>query len=85
MSCVKAIPLSRARATLAEVVDSAASEPVALERRGRPAVVLLSPARYAELLAAEEESEDVAAFDAALAEGGPAIPWEQVRVDLGWA
>jgi len=24
------------------------------------------------------------AFDAALAEEGPNIPWEQVKADLGW-
>ncbi len=31
-----------------------------------------------------EEVEDVAAFDAAMAEGGDAIPWEDVKADLGW-
>jgi hypothetical protein len=31
-----------------------------------------------------EETEDVAAFDAAMAEVGDNIPWEQVRADLGW-
>jgi hypothetical protein len=28
--------------------------------------------------------EDIAAFDEAMAEEGPTIPWEQVRADLGW-
>lgn len=31
------------------------------------------------------EDADVAAFDAAVAEEGPNVPWEQVKVDLGWA
>jgi len=26
----------------------------------------------------------VAAFDAAMAEDGAIIPWEQVKADLGW-
>jgi len=57
---------------------------VVLERYGRPAAVLVSPDRYEQLLDALEESEDVAAFDAAMAEKGNNIPWEQVRADLGW-
>ena len=32
-----------------------------------------------------EDAEDIAAFDAALAEGGEAIPWEQVQAELGWS
>jgi hypothetical protein len=31
-----------------------------------------------------EDAEDVAAFDAAMQEEGPNIPWEQVKADLGW-
>ena len=46
--------------------------------------MLVSPERYAQLLDALEESEDVAAFDAALAEEGDNIPWDQVKADLGW-
>ena len=32
-----------------------------------------------------EEVEDVAAFDAAMAEEGENIPWDQVKADLVWA
>jgi PHD/YefM family antitoxin component YafN of YafNO toxin-antitoxin module len=46
--------------------------------------VVLSPERYEALLEAEEELEDVEAFDEALAEQAPTIPWEQVKADLGW-
>jgi hypothetical protein len=44
----------------------------------------VSTKRYDELLAAFEDAEDVAASDAALAEEGPNIPWEQAKRDLGW-
>ena len=44
----------------------------------------LSPERYEQLMAALEEAEDTAAFDAAMEEEGPNIPWEQVKTDLGW-
>jgi antitoxin Phd len=78
------VPVSEARTRLAEVIEMAQREPVVLERYGEPAAVLLSPVRYRDLLAALEEVEDVAAFDAAMAEEGANIPWEQVKQDLGW-
>jgi antitoxin Phd len=76
--------VSEAREKLSEAVEMARHETVVLERYGRPAAVLLSPERYEELMDALEESEDVTAFDAAMAEDGPDIPWEQVKADLGW-
>ena len=76
--------VSEARDRLAEVIDSAKSEAVVLERYGKAAAVVLSPERYEELLDAFEEAEDIDAFDAAMAEEGSNIPWEQVRSDLGW-
>lgn len=78
------INVSAARENLPEAVERARTEPVFLERYGRPAAVLISPERYAQLLAALEDAEDVAAFDAAMAEEGPNIPWEQAKADLGW-
>ena len=74
-----------AREKLAEAIDTAQSEAVVLERYGRPAAVLVSMERYEQLLDTFEASEDVAAFDAAMAEEGDNIPWEQVKADLGWS
>ena len=76
--------ISAARANLPSAVELAQTEAVVLERHGRPAAVLVSPDHYERLVAALEETEDVAAFDAAMAEEGPNIPWEQVKADLGW-
>ena len=76
--------MSAARDRLPEAVELARSEAVILERYGHPAAVLVSPERYDELMSALEEVGDVAAFDAAMAEEGPNIPWEQVKADLGW-
>ncbi|MGI8660118.1 MAG: type II toxin-antitoxin system Phd/YefM family antitoxin [Thermoleophilaceae bacterium] len=76
--------VSEARERLSEAVETAHTEAVFLERYGRPAAVLLSPERFEELTRALEEAEDVAAFDAAMAEEGDNIPWEQVKADLGW-
>jgi prevent-host-death family protein len=82
---VAKISVSKARSKLAEVVELSQSEPVELEHYGRRAAVIVSPDRYDAMLEALEESQDAAAFDAALAESGDNIPWEQVRIDLGWS
>jgi antitoxin Phd len=76
--------ISAARENLADAVERARSEPVVLERYGRPAAVLVSPEHYARLVAGLEDAEDIEAFDAAMAEEGPNIPWEQAKADLGW-
>ena len=36
------------------------------------------------MMEALEDAEDVAAFDEAMADEGPNIPWSQVKADLGW-
>jgi PHD/YefM family antitoxin component YafN of YafNO toxin-antitoxin module len=82
--CVTSLNISDARDNLPRAVELAKTEAVFLERYDRRAAVLLSPERYEELMDALEEVEDVATFDAAMAEEGPNIPWDQVKVDLGW-
>lgn len=72
------------RANLPGAIETAKTEAVILERNGHRAAVMVSPERYDELMDALEGQEDVAAVDAALAEGGEPIPWEQVMKDLGW-
>lgn len=76
--------MSDARDNLPAAMETARTEAVFVQRRGRPAGVLVSPERYEQLMTALEDAEDVAAFDAAMAEEGPNIPWAQVKVDLGW-
>jgi antitoxin Phd len=76
--------MSAARQNLPDAVDKARTEPVILERYGRAAAVLVSPEHYARLVAALEDAEDAEAFDAAIAEEGPNIPWDQAKADLGW-
>ncbi len=76
--------ISAARENLTDAVELARTEAVFLERYGRPAAVLVSPEQYGKLIEALEDADDVAAFDAAMDEEGPNIPWEQVKADLGW-
>lgn len=78
------ISTSEARKSFAAVIETAQHEAVIVERRGEAQAVVLSPAQYDRLMSAAEETDDIAAFDAAMAEEGPDIPWEQVKADLGW-
>ncbi len=79
------ISAADARNHLSEVIARSRSEAVFIERRGERAAVVVSPEQYERMIEALEEAEDVAAFDEAIAEEGPDIPWAQVKADLGWA
>jgi PHD/YefM family antitoxin component YafN of YafNO toxin-antitoxin module len=77
--------VSAARERLPDAIEAARSDAVFLERYGRTVAVLISPERYDQMMEAVEDAEDVDLFDEAIAKGGPTIPWEQVKADLGWA
>lgn len=82
--------VSDARARLADVVDTARVEhnPVYLTRRGRRVAAVIDAEDLERLIAAVEDLDDIEAAAAARAEldeGETAIPWEQVKADLGLA
>lgn len=82
--------VSNARARLADVVDSARVEhnPVYLTRRGQRVAAVIDADDLDRLIAAAEDLADLEAVARARAEmedGEAAIPWEQVKADLGLA
>lgn len=82
--------VSDARARLADVVDAArvGHDPVYLTRRGHRVAAVIDAEDLDRLIAAAEDLADIEAAHAArteITEGEPAIPWEQVRADLGLA
>lgn len=84
-STMSIVSVADARKHLSDVIARSKSEAVFIERRGQRAAVVVSPEQYERMLEAVEDVEDVAAFDEAMAEEGPSIPWAQVKADLGWA
>ncbi|MGH1505375.1 MAG: type II toxin-antitoxin system Phd/YefM family antitoxin [Acidimicrobiales bacterium] len=80
-----------ARARLADVVDRAriGRRPVFLTRRGHRVAAVVDAAQLDELLEAAEDLADIRAAAAARAEmeetGETAIPWDEVKADLGLA
>ena len=79
------ISVAGARSNLSTVITDSQREAVFIERRGQLAAVVISPEQYERMMEALEDAEDVAAFDEAMAEEGPSIPWSQVKADLGWS
>lgn len=82
--------VSEARARLADVVDAARVDhaPVYLTRRGQRVAAVIDADDLDSLIAAAEDLADLKAARAARAElddGESAIPWEQVKADLGLA
>lgn len=83
-SDMSSVSVAEARNNFSEIIAQSQTEAVFIERRGQQAAVLVSPEQYERMMDALEDAEDVAAFDAAMAEEGPNIPWAQVKSDLGW-
>ena len=78
------VSVAAARNNFSDLITRSQTEAVFIERRGERAAVVVSPERYELMLEALEDAEDVAAFDEAMTEEGPNIPWAQVKADLGW-
>jgi prevent-host-death family protein len=84
------LPVTDARARLADVVDAArvGHDPVYLTRRGQRIAAVIDADDLDRLIAAAEDLADIEAARAArdeLSGGEDAIPWEQVKADLGLA
>jgi prevent-host-death family protein len=77
------VNIVKIRSNLADTINRVAyqGERVVLERRGKGVAALVSMNDLSRLEKLEDE-EDIKAARAALREGG-AIPWEQVKAELG--
>ena len=77
------LPISDARACLADAIRRSKKSPVSISKHGNPLAVLISPSLYEKFISQIEESADLAAFDKADKNFNIAIPWDQVKKDLG--
>lgn len=80
--------VSDARARLADVVDTArvGHKPVFLTRRGHRIAAVVDAGDLEKLMSAAEDLADIQSAQAARKEmddGEDAIPWDQVKSDLG--
>lgn len=77
------LSISDARADLAKAVTRAKKSPVTISRHGKPVAILINPSLFEKFVESIEELEDIAAFDEAMSDKDPTIPWEQAKKDLG--
>ncbi len=76
---------SDARKKFAVALRISKDEPVTIEKHGQREAIIISPQLFDRLVESAEELEDISAFDAAMEEEGANIPWDELKVDLGWA
>ncbi len=77
------VSITGARADLAKTIKRAKKGPIKITSHGEPQAVLVDPSLFEKMLEALEDAEDLAAYDEALTDPDPGIPWEQVKKDLG--
>lgn len=77
------ISISDARADLSATFKRAKKKPVHVTSHGKTQAVIVDPSLYEKMIEALEELEDIKAFDKAMADKTPGIPWELVKKDLG--
>jgi len=86
---VEVVTISDARTRLAALVDQARSsrDPVYVSRRGRNVAAIIGADELARLIELAEDMADIRAAEQARAEMAAteqtAIPWEEVKADLG--
>lgn len=76
------IPATKASDQLGRLIDRAHSEPVYLTRHDRRVGAIVDADTLDRLMAAAEELEDIAAYDAAKAEG-ESVTLDELRRELG--
>ena len=76
------LSVSEARDQFPAVLNEAQDKPVRITRHGVDVAVIVNPSLFESLIEAQEELEDIAAFDEAMKDKSPNIPWAQVKKDL---
>ncbi|MDR2896238.1 MAG: type II toxin-antitoxin system Phd/YefM family antitoxin [Propionibacteriaceae bacterium] len=77
------VPVTEAKAKLAELIGLSDTEDVVVTQRGRAAAVLVSASRYSEMLDRIETLEDSLEIADAKLHREPTVPLSQVVSDLG--
>ena len=82
ISFMSELSVSEAREQFLAVINQAKKKPVRITRHGKDVAIIIDPSLYESLIEAQEELDDIAAFDKAMQEKSPNIPWAQVQKDL---
>jgi PHD/YefM family antitoxin component YafN of YafNO toxin-antitoxin module len=79
------ISISNARENFSTAVSDARKKPVRILKHGKLVAVLVNPSMFEKFVESMEELADISAFDEAISDKSPGVPWHQVKRDLGIA
>lgn len=77
------VPVTEARADLATLIEKTYEHPVRITSHGRVKAIIVSPSFFERAIEALEDIEDAQAFDEAIKDRSPGVPWEEVKKELG--
>lgn len=66
------------------LIEDLLIKPIQIEVNGKAQAILINSKRFYELVEAEEELEDLRAYDESMQDSSPNIPWDEVKKDLGF-
>jgi antitoxin Phd len=80
---MKSISIEIDNSKLFGLIEDLLIRPIRVEVNGEALAILINSERFYELVEAEEEIEDLRAYDESIKDSSPNIPWDEVKRDLG--
>ncbi len=80
---MKSISIEIDDSKLLGLIEDLLIRPIRVEVNGEALAILINSERFYELVEAEEEIEDLRAYDESIRDASPNIPWDEVKRDLG--
>ncbi len=80
---MKSISIEIDDSKLLGLIEDLLIRPIRVEVNGEALAILINSERFYELVEAEEEIEDLRAYDESIRYASPNIPWDEVKRDLG--
>ncbi len=80
---MKSISIEIDDSKLFGLIEDLLIRPIRVEVNGEALAILINSERFYELVEAEEEIEDLRAYDESIRDASPNIPWDEVKRDLG--
>ncbi len=80
---MKSISIEIDNSKLFGLIEDLLIRPIRVEVNGEALAILINSERFYELVEAEEEIEDLRAYDESIRDASPNISWDEVKRDLG--
>lgn len=81
---MKSISINFNDSELSALFVNLLEKPIRIQMNGEALAILISSERFYELVEAEEEIEDLRAYDESIRDASSSIPWDEVEGGLGF-